>query len=66
MALAGRTGSKSLKKWMIECRVPRLLRDKLPVIADRDGAAAAAGIGTAGRCAAKPGEPCLRVECLRR
>lgn len=61
LALPGRTGSKTLKKWMIERRVPRALRDRLPVLADEKGVVAATGIGVSSRCAAVPGENALRV-----
>ena len=61
LALAGRPGSKSVKKWMIECRLPRTLRDKLPVLADERGVVAVTGLGVDERCAAEPGSACWKV-----
>lgn len=36
---------KTLKKWMIEKKIPRHIRDTLPVVADDSGVLAAAGLG---------------------
>lgn len=61
---AGRKGTKTVKKWMIENRVPRLLRDHLPVLEDQAGIVAVFGVGVSARCAAKPGEEAWRVALL--
>ena len=53
-----------MKKWMIENRVPRLLRDHLPVLEDQAGIVAVFGVGVSARCAAKPGEEAWRVALL--
>lgn len=37
---------KSLKKLLVEKKIPRESRDSLPVVADRDGVAAVAGLGS--------------------
>ena len=39
-------GRKSLKKWMIDHKIPAALRSRIPVIADNQGIAAVIGIGT--------------------
>ncbi len=44
LRLPGRP-NKTLKKWMIETKIPRHLRDALPVAADGDGVLCAAGLG---------------------
>ena len=44
LTLPGRP-TKTLKKWYIDEKIPRHLRDALPVLADEDGVVAAAGLG---------------------
>lgn len=44
LTLPGRPG-KPLKKWYIDEKIPRRLRDSLPVLADQRGILAAAGLG---------------------
>ncbi len=52
---------KSLKKWMIDEKIPRDARERVPVLA-RDGqAAAAGGIGVDAAFLARPGEPALHI-----
>lgn len=41
----GKGHRKTVKKWMIEKKLPRPLRDTLPVAADGDGVLAVAGLG---------------------
>lgn len=53
--LAGRTGTKSVKKWMIEQKIPAKDRDRYPVFADETGVIAVYGVGIAQRAAPKPG-----------
>ena len=55
LKLAGREGTKTVKKWMVECKVPRALRDELPVLEDEAGIVAVFGVGVSERCAAPPG-----------
>ena len=62
LRLPGR-GSRSLKRAMIDAKLPRLLRDTLPVLADGDGVIAAAGLGCDERRRAPEGAPALRVAC---
>ena len=61
LTLPGRPG-KSLKKWLIDEKIPRSLREGLPVLADRTGVLAAAGLGPQTGRTAGPGESSLRVE----
>ena len=56
LRIAGRIGEKTLKKWMIEERIPALERDSWPVFADDLGVVAVPGLGTAERAAAGDGE----------
>ncbi len=57
----GRRPYKSVKKLMIEQRLPAPLRDGVPVL-DRDGTAAAVGgLGPHGDALARPGEACLHI-----
>ncbi len=57
----GRRPEKTVKKLMIEQKIPAPLRPSVPVL-DREGAAAAAGgLGPHGDALARPGEPCLRI-----
>ena len=62
LKLAGREGTKTVKKWMVECKVPRALRDALPVLEDESGIVAVFGVGVAERCAAAPGSHALLVQ----
>ena len=54
--------TKSLKKLMIEKKIPRRLRDKIPVLADEAGVVAVAGMGVDLRCAAATAKNTLFVE----
>lgn len=47
---------KSLKKWYIETKTPRAVRDALPVLTDRCGLLAAAGLGVEASRMAQAGE----------
>ena len=61
LALPGRP-EKTLKKWYIDEKLPRFLRDSLPVLVQGETVLAAAGLGpNAGRLAPE-GEPALQVE----
>ncbi len=61
LALPGRKGTKSLKKWFIEEKVPRHLREGRPVLAVGEQIAAVAGLGADRAFAAGPGEPAWRI-----
>lgn len=43
--LTGSGGTKTLKKRMIDCKIPRVQRDRLPVFADVQGVLAVGGLG---------------------
>ena len=60
LALPGRPG-KTLKKWYIDEKIPRRLRDLLPVLADESGVLAAAGLGPQAERTAPRGAPALAV-----
>jgi len=52
---------KTLKKWLIDGKVPAAERDRVPVL-DLDGrAAAAGGVGVDAAFLAQPGAPCLHI-----
>lgn len=55
-----RTG-KSVKKWMIEAKVPRGEREATPVLTAGEELLAVAGLGPQERCLAKPGEQAIFV-----
>lgn len=54
-------GSRSLKRLMIDKKIPASLRDALPVLATADGIAAVAGIGADQRFLAQPGESAVEI-----
>lgn len=60
LALPGRD-TKTLKKWMIDEKIPRRDRDRIPVLADERGVLAAAGLGPHRDRVAKPGQPAWEV-----
>ncbi len=60
LTLPGRP-DKTLKKWYIDEKIPRDLRERLPVLADGTGVLAAAGLGPQAGRIAGPGEASLRV-----
>ena len=60
LALPGRD-TKSLKKWMIDEKIPRRDRDTIPVLADEGGVLAAAGLGPHRDRLARPGEPAWAI-----
>lgn len=61
LALPGRAGGKSLKKWLIDEKVPRRLRDRVPVLAAGEAVAAVAGLGPDAAFAARPGEAAWHI-----
>lgn len=63
LQLPGRR-AKTLKKWYIEERIPRRLRETLPVLTRGETLLAAAELGPEAACLAQPGEPCLRIHFL--
>ncbi len=57
--------SRSLKKWMIDAKIPRAQRDLLPVLCDGAGVLAAALLGPDASRLARPGEDAFAVEIER-
>jgi tRNA(Ile)-lysidine synthase len=66
LRLAGRNGSKSLKKLFIENRVPERLRASVPIVADDCGPLAAPGIGQDARSLPQAGGDAVTVGFLKR
>ena len=64
ISLLGRQGTHSIKKLMIDAKIPRWKRSLVPVIADDLGPLALYGFGQAKRCAAVPGESAIKVELI--
>jgi tRNA(Ile)-lysidine synthase len=58
----GRNGTRSVKKWMIEAKIPRSRRGLVPVLRDEKGVLAVYGLGQRAGTLPKPGEPCITVE----
>ncbi len=61
LALPHREGTKSLKKWLIELRVPEARRDLVPVLEQNDACAGVYGLGTHRDVLPMPGEPCVTI-----
>lgn len=55
-------GSRSLKRLMIDRKIPASLRGALPVLAAADGIAAVAGVGADQRFLAQPGELAVEIK----
>lgn len=53
--------TKTIKKLLIDGKIPRVSRDLLPVLADEDGVLALAGFGPEESRLAQPGEPALSI-----
>jgi len=60
--LAG--GSRSLKRLMIDRKIPAPQRDRIPVLADGQGVLAVLGLGMDRERAAEPGEPALLIKIV--
>lgn len=61
ISLAGRGGTKTLKKLFIDGKVPRHLRENIPVVADDLGVIAVSGFGVDRSRVPAPGHPVLRL-----
>ena len=61
MTLLGRTGRRSVKKLLMEQRIPREMRDSVPVVRDEAGVLAVYGAGQSERAFPGAGEPCYEV-----
>lgn len=64
--LEGRKGSRSVKKWMIEAKIPRSRRGQIPVLRDEKGVLAVLGMGQRAGTLPQGGEPCLMVEIKKK
>lgn len=61
LKLPGRDGTKSVKKWMIERRIPEARRDLIPVLEQLGRCAAVWSIGIEAAAVPAPGQPCLHI-----
>ena len=61
VTLLGRTGRRSVKKLLMEQRIPREMRDSVPVVRDEAGVLAVYGAGQSERAFPGAGEPCYEV-----
>ena len=61
IALPRRGGTKTVKKLLIDAKVPRRERERIPVLADGRGVAAVAGFGPDQSRLALPGQPAYEV-----
>lgn len=59
-----RPGRKSIKKLMIDSKLPRHSRDLIPVLADEKGILAAAGFGPEADRLAQAGEPAYEIRMI--
>lgn len=62
LPLEGRTGTRSVKKWMIEAKIPRHRRGLIPVFRDENGVLAVAGMGQRAGTLPKQGEACIQIK----
>lgn len=63
--ILGRNGTKSLKKLLIDEKIPVSLRDRLPLLADSRGVAAVAGFGVGAGYAANSTGRALKIHMKR-
>ena len=61
LTLLGRQGRRSVKKLLMERRIPRELRESVPVLRDEAGVLAVYGSGQSERAFPQPGEPYYAV-----
>ena len=61
LSLLGRKGTRSVKKWMIDRKIPRAQRDCVPVLRDEQGLLAVFGMGQGDRACAEPGKPFYKI-----
>ena len=62
LAVAGRHGTKSVKKWLIDAKIPRREREQLPLLCDSRGVAALAGFGPETCRTAAPGQNAWAIQ----
>lgn len=58
-------GHKSLKKLMIDARIPASSRDAMPLVLCGEEILFAAGVGVSADCVLKPGAAALKIEILK-
>lgn len=61
LKLPHREGTKTLKKWLIETRVPEARRDLIPVLEQAGRLAGVFGLGIEESALPRPGEDCLHI-----
>ena len=61
LTLLGRQGRRSVKKLLMERRIPREKRESVPVLRDEAGVLAVYGVGQSRRAFPRPGEPYCAV-----
>ena len=61
LKLPHREGTKTLKKWFIELRIPEARRDLVPVLEQRDHCAGVYGLGTDEHALPAWGQDCLHI-----
>ena len=59
--LLGRPGTRSVKQWMIDAKIPHGERESVPVVRDGRGILAVAGMGQGERARAREGEAFYKV-----
>ena len=64
LTLLGRPG-KSIKKWFVDEKVPRHLRNQVPVFAQNGVVTAVAGLGPDAACLPQPGEQAWHISLTR-
>ena len=65
LRLPGRP-EKTVKKWLIDEKIPRARRDLLPVLAAPCGVAAVAGLGPSAEHIPKPGQPAWHIRFIQK
>lgn len=65
LRLPRRPGAKTVKKLMIDAKLPRRERERVPVLACGETVAALAGFGPAQELLAEPGEAALEITVVR-
>ncbi|MBQ6755974.1 MAG: tRNA lysidine(34) synthetase TilS [Oscillospiraceae bacterium] len=63
--LSEKSGTKSLKKLFIECKIPAHERSAVPVICDERGVIAVLGIGSDARTHVKPGDESVKITFIK-
>lgn len=61
LRVSHRAGRKSVKKWMIEAKIPQARRELVPVLEQSGAVAAVYGLGRDADAEPRPGEPCLHI-----